>query len=106
MENSPLKWLASISVGLVVGVVFLSNLETVGEKEKSVVQLPLGLDAFKVPADNPLTKPKIELGKQLYFDKRLSSDNTVSCASCHDPGKGWSNDAAFATGVDLSLIHI
>ncbi|MAT11660.1 MAG: cytochrome-c peroxidase [Rhodopirellula sp.] len=100
MENSPLKWLASISVGLVAGVVFLSNLETVGAKEKSVVQLPLGLDAFKVPADNPLTKPKIELGKQLYFDKRLSSDNTVSCASCHDPGKGWSNDAAFATGVD------
>ena len=44
MENSPLKWLASISVGLVAGVVFLSNLETVGAKEKSVVQLPLGLD--------------------------------------------------------------
>src|SRR5207237_4386416 len=37
--------------------------------------------------------------KQLYFDPRLSQDNTVSCASCHDPGKGWSNAAPFATGI-------
>jgi cytochrome c peroxidase len=34
----------------------------------------------------------------LYFDKRLSQDNTVSCASCHDPEKGWSNSDRFATG--------
>ena len=78
MGKLPLRWLASVVVGLVAGVVLLSNLETVEAKEKSVVQLPLGLEAFKVPADNPLTNPKIALGKQLYFDKRLSSDNTVS----------------------------
>jgi cytochrome c peroxidase len=39
------------------------------------------------------------LGKQLYFDPRLSGDDTVSCASCHDPTKGWSNGERFATGV-------
>src|SRR6185503_4103471 len=39
------------------------------------------------------------LGKLLFFDPRLSVDNTVSCASCHNPKFGWSNGEAFATGV-------
>jgi cytochrome c peroxidase len=60
---------------------------------------PLGLKPVPVPTDNPLSPEKIELGKQLYFDPRLSRDNTVSCATCHDPEKGWSNGEAFATGV-------
>jgi cytochrome c peroxidase len=62
---------------------------------------PAGLPPVKHPADNPSTPEKIELGKQLYFDTRLSEDSTVSCASCHDPAKGWSNGEAFATGVSL-----
>src|SRR5688572_22843424 len=62
-------------------------------------KLPAGLKALTIPADNPLTAGKVELGKQLYFDARLSRDNTISCASCHDPKKGWSNGEAFATGV-------
>lgn len=60
---------------------------------------PLGLPEVRHPEDNPPTPEKIELGKQLYFDARLSSDNTISCASCHDPQKGWSNGEAVATGV-------
>ena len=63
------------------------------------LDIPKGLKAMRVPADNPVTAAKIKLGKQLYFDKRLSIDNTVSCASCHDPKKGWSNGERFATGV-------
>jgi len=39
------------------------------------------------------------LGKMLYFDKRLSADNTVSCATCHDPQKGWSDGDPVSTGV-------
>ncbi|QDU97037.1 cytochrome-c peroxidase [Lignipirellula cremea] len=64
------------------------------------LKIPAGLRPLRIPADNPLTVGKVELGKQLYFDPRLSSDNTVSCASCHDPAKGWSNGDRFATGVD------
>ena len=60
---------------------------------------PKGLAALIYPEDNPHLEAKVELGKQLYFDKRLSKDNTISCASCHDPDKGWSNGEAFATGV-------
>jgi cytochrome c peroxidase len=54
---------------------------------------------MRIPSDNPLTREKLELGKQLYFDPRLSRDDTISCASCHDPAKGWSNGERFATGV-------
>jgi cytochrome c peroxidase len=51
------------------------------------------------PDDNPSSPEKIALGKQLYFDRRLSRDNSISCASCHDPAKGFSNGEQFATGV-------
>jgi cytochrome c peroxidase len=61
--------------------------------------VPKGLPPVPVPADNPMTAAKVALGKQLYFDKRLSYDETVSCADCHDPKKGWSNSDTFATGI-------
>jgi cytochrome c peroxidase len=64
------------------------------------LDVPAGLKNMRIPRNNPLTEAKIELGKQLFFDARLSRDNTVSCASCHDPKKGWSNGTAFATGID------
>jgi len=68
-----------------------------------VPAVPQGLSVVKWPADNLPTPEKIALGKQLYFDPRLSSDDTISCASCHDPSKGWSNGAAFAKGVGGAL---
>ncbi|HEY0983095.1 cytochrome-c peroxidase [Schlesneria sp.] len=61
---------------------------------------PLGLPPVVHPKDNPPTPEKISLGKQLYFDARLSADNKVSCATCHDPAKGYSNGDQFATGVE------
>ncbi|MDA1166134.1 MAG: cytochrome-c peroxidase, partial [Planctomycetota bacterium] len=60
---------------------------------------PLGLKPVPVPDDNPQTAEKVALGMQLYFESRLSKDNTVSCASCHAPEKGFSNGERFATGV-------
>lgn len=63
-------------------------------------EAPAGLSPVQHPVKNPPTAAKIALGKQLYFDPRLSLDNTVSCASCHDPQKGWSNGAAVATGIN------
>jgi cytochrome c peroxidase len=68
------------------------------------VELPLGLSLGVIPADvlaaNPLTRAKIELGRQLYFDTRLSSNNTVSCASCHHPDHGYAKETQFGVGVD------
>lgn len=52
-----------------------------------------------IPEDNPLTKGKVSLGQKLYFDKRLSADDTVSCATCHDPEKGFTDGKIIAIGI-------
>jgi cytochrome c peroxidase len=57
------------------------------------------LPPVPVPADNPQTDAKVRLGAQLYFDTRLSADNTISCATCHDPRTGWANPHPTDTGI-------
>ena len=47
--------------------------------------------AMQHPSDNAWSKDKEELGKMLYFDPRLSGSNWISCATCHNPGLGWSD---------------
>ena len=53
---------------------------------------PLGLPPVPVPAGNPLTRAKIELGRKLFFDRRLSINDTLSCAVCHIPEQGFTNN--------------
>lgn len=62
------------------------------------IEVPLGLPELISPDDNPLTLAKIELGKMLFFDPRLSVSGEISCATCHDPQLGYSNAAPFAVG--------
>jgi cytochrome c peroxidase len=57
------------------------------------------LPATPVPAANPMTDAKVRLGMALYFDPRLSSDGTISCASCHDPNAGFADPRPFSLGV-------
>jgi cytochrome c peroxidase len=52
-----------------------------------------------IPKDNLLTDEKIELGKKLFFDKRLSIDETVSCATCHVPEKAFTDGLPVSKGV-------
>ncbi|ALG68148.1 cytochrome c peroxidase [Beggiatoa leptomitoformis] len=62
---------------------------------------PLGLPPLPVPADNPLTTAKIELGRKLFYDRRLSLNNTMSCGMCHIPEQGFtSNELKTAVGVE------
>ncbi len=63
------------------------------------VKVPPGLPELPIPDDNPMTAEKVELGKMLYFDKRLSKDGTISCATCHDPAKGWAEHTPTSTGI-------
>lgn len=63
-------------------------------------ELPLGLPEYYVAKSNPMTHEKVELGRKLFFDNQLSVDHTMSCATCHDPKKGWSNGLAVAEGVN------
>lgn len=65
-----------------------------------VLTIPLGLDLYlPVPEDNPITAEKIDLGRRLFFDRRLSRDRSISCATCHDPERGFSDRRARAVGV-------
>ncbi|WP_447826519.1 cytochrome c peroxidase [Aeromonas hydrophila] len=56
------------------------------------------LPAVPFPADNPYSRAKVVLGQQLFFDKRLSQAQDISCASCHDPQKGWSDGLSVSVG--------
>jgi len=73
------------------------------QDEPLKVTVPKGLPPLTpkavVPACNPLTKGKYELGRQLYFDPRLSGNGEVSCATCHNPDKGWSDGGKVSTGI-------
>jgi cytochrome c peroxidase len=61
---------------------------------------PLGLDLYMpVPEANPLTEEKIALGRRLFFDKRLSRDGTLACASCHDPELAFADGHKVARGM-------
>ncbi len=63
--------------------------------------LPLGLDesAIVIPADNLLTKNKVDLGRLLFFDKRLSKNNTIACASCHIAKFAFTDGQPVSTGI-------
>lgn len=61
--------------------------------------LPADLWELLIPPENPVTPEKVALGRALYFDKRLSKDGTVSCATCHDPDKGFADGKPLAEGI-------
>lgn len=64
------------------------------------IVIPLGLDLFMpVPETNPLTAEKIEVGRRLFFDRRLSADGSLSCASCHRPDHAFSDPRPVSVGV-------
>ncbi len=64
-------------------------------------KLPLGLEesAMVIPNDNPVTVQKVELGRILFFDKRLSNDNTIACASCHLMQHAFTDGQPVSTGI-------
>ncbi|HXB68616.1 MAG TPA: cytochrome c peroxidase [Candidatus Acidoferrales bacterium] len=62
-------------------------------------KVPLGLPAFEWPKDNQYSAAKVELGRYLYFDRRLSVDDSVSCSSCHQPEHGFTDGAPVSTGI-------
>lgn len=90
-------------VGLLTDDELAAWLDDPANHQPLTVTLPKGLDAgaanMFIPSDNPLTRAKIELGRQLFFDERISSDNTVSCASCHDPSQAYTAETRFGIGV-------
>jgi cytochrome c peroxidase len=63
-------------------------------------KVPLGVELYRpAPSDNRLTPARIALGRRLFFDRRLSRDGTLSCASCHEPRRAFTDGRAVAQGL-------
>jgi cytochrome c peroxidase len=94
----------AVSVGLCSALTLLGlalllpALRAQGPKDKPP-KPPLGLPSVQWPEDNLYSSAKAELGRFLYFDKRVSSDGTLACASCHAPEKAFTDGAAVSTGI-------
>jgi cytochrome c peroxidase len=92
----------------ILGVIFVplwfasaQSLEQTAQLIDSLQELPVGLGILpklEIPADNPQSPQKVALGKRLFSNKDLSGDHSMSCASCHDPAKGFSDGKTRALG--------
>ncbi len=67
--------------------------------EEYVLNIPPGFPYPPIPADNPLTQAKIDLGKKLFYDPALSVDYSISCSSCHNSDLAFSDNVSISEGV-------
>jgi cytochrome c peroxidase len=64
------------------------------------LEIPQNMPPMIIPADNPLTVEGVKLGRHLFWEKRLSGDNTMSCGTCHAPENAFAETTQFSTGID------
>ena len=99
-----------LSYLLICLIIFLSCSSERLESETSYTPIPVNLnipDVFQdrilppvIPSNNPLTEEGIELGKKLFFDKKLSVNGSQSCADCHKPSNSFTDARQYSIGVD------
>jgi cytochrome c peroxidase len=97
---------ALIVITIALGALACSRTEPTpsAEPDYSVpIPVTVALPPMAVPADNPMTPEKAGLGKQLFFDKRLSRTGEMSCETCHLPEMGWTDGKALSPRFDGSM---
>jgi cytochrome c peroxidase len=100
LERRPPQQRDGLVTRLFVLVVFLAGaVSSAVPQPVSTLQANPALPAVAVPPDNPQTEAKIALGRWLFSDTRLSADDTISCASCHDPKMAWANHNTVDIGI-------
>jgi cytochrome c peroxidase len=89
-------WLAAVAPAILLSSLAAADIKKVPAPE---VEVPLGLLPIQWPTDNPYSKDKVELGRLLYFDRRLSADGSIACANCHHPSFAFADGSAVSTGI-------
>ncbi len=82
-----------------LGLFLACNAQAGSEQTGANISVPLGLAPIVWPKDNPYTPEKAELGRVLYFDPRLSSDGSTSCATCHSPKYAFTDAMPVSIGI-------
>ncbi len=97
--NALVFWLA---ISLICFSASSASSQSAIRNPQSAVVLPRGLPTpLPVPDNNPLTREKVALGRRLFFDRRLSPNDTMSCAMCHVPAQGFTvNELRLAVGIN------
>jgi cytochrome c peroxidase len=77
--------------------------KVISEATPYVLEIPSHFPPMDIPVDNPMTVEGIELGRRLFYDTRLSLDNSISCASCHTAETAFSDVNKFSIGVNGAM---
>lgn len=89
--------------GLMLACTKDDSVSTLDGQPESLLVVPEGFPSVEFPEDNPFTTASYKLGKRLFFDPILSRDSSISCGSCHLPGKAFSDAQALSFGVNDAL---
>lgn len=89
-------------IPLLAVVVFLACKKDKVEYEPTPYQLkiPSHFPAMIIPEGNPMTEEGVELGRKLFYEKKLSGDNSMSCGACHSPTSAFADPNQFSEGID------
>jgi cytochrome c peroxidase len=100
-----MRRLSGVFVGLFVLLLVAMTTVLARQASKPAFTPPRGLTAMAIPVppNNPMTAARIALGKQLFFDTRLSRTKKMSCETCHVPEKGWTDGLALSPRFDGSM---
>lgn len=88
-----------IGISVAMPLLCISLAADAAERGKKKYEVPLGLPTIIWPADNPYSEDKALLGRRLFVEKRLSRDGSISCASCHDPDRAFTDGRSVSIGI-------
>lgn len=97
--RAPLAAAAAVLAAALAAASVAALASSASAEEGVLPALPPGVLEPEIPADNPPTAAKVELGRRLYFDARLSTDGTIACATCHAPESAFADPRETATSA-------
>ncbi len=89
-----------VYIFIFLGLCLSCNKDRVYSPTPFIISTPSHFPNMIIPADNPMTEEGIELGRFLFYEKRLSGDNTMNCASCHLSENAFAESSQYSTGID------